>query len=249
MGPLPAVLILAGARGESDPLLAGTGLASKALLPVAGTPMIDRVLTTVRPLTGEVWVSGLTEEEARGARVAPQADGPAAAVLAAVEADAPLPLLVTTADHPLLTAEMVRAFEAGARGSGADLCVGLAERGVIEAAFPDVKRTYLRFADAQVSGCNLFWVASEAGLAGVRFWREAERDRKKPWRLARRVGVGTLLRYAFGRLTMDGLFAHASRRLGARVAPVLLPFAEAAVDVDKPSDLALVTRLLEERAA
>jgi len=247
-GTMTAALVLAGRRNEQDPLLERhPGLPSKALLPVAGEPMVRRVLAALgeRP----VWISGLSAEEA-GAdiRSAPPAPGPAGAVLAAVEAGAPLPLLVTTADHALLDAEMVAEFEDKARASGADLCVGLAERSVIEARFPQTRRTYLRFADARVSGCNLFYVGNEKGLEGVRFWQRAERDRKKPWRLARRIGPSVLLRYVAGRLTLDGLFAHASRRLNASIRPVLMSRAEAAVDVDKPSDLDLVEAVLGGRA-
>ena len=245
-----AVLILAGRRGGDDPLLAAhPGLASKALLPVAGTPMIARVLAAVRGLGVPVWVSGLTAEEAGGDVVeAPRADGPAGALAAALGAGAPTPLLVTTADHALLDEAMARAFTARAEATGADMVVGFAERGVIKARFPTTKRTYLRFADAQVSGCNLFYVASNAALPTIAFWRRAEADRKTPWKLARHIGLGTLARYAAGRLTLPGVFAHASRRTGARIDYVLMDRAEAAVDVDKPADLALVEAVLAGRA-
>ena len=242
----PAALILAGRRGGTDPLLSAyPDLPSKALLPVAGTPMIARVLAAVRPAASEVWVSGLTREEAGGdVTEAPRAGGPAAALAAAAEAGAPMPLLVTTADHALLDASMLAEFLDKARATGADMVVGFAERGVIEARFPTTKRTYLRFADAQVSGCNLFYLAGPEALPAVRFWQRAEADRKTPWKLARHVGLGVLSKYLLGRLTLPGVFAHASKRTGARIAPVLLDRAEAAVDVDKPADLALVEAVL-----
>ena len=245
----PAGLILAGRRGGDDPLLARCpDLASKALLPVAGVPMIEWVLARLRAAAAPVWVSGLTEAEAGpGVVVAPQAEGPAGALAAAIEAGAPLPLLVTTADHALLDEAMLAEFLDKARASGADMAVGFAERAVIEARFPETRRTYLRFRDAAVSGCNLFYVRGPAALAAVRFWQRAEADRKTPWKLARHVGLGVLLRYLTGRLTIGGLFEHASKRTGARIAPVLMDRAEAAVDVDKPSDLALVEAVLAER--
>jgi CTP:molybdopterin cytidylyltransferase MocA len=40
-----------------------------------------------------------------------------------------------------------------------------------------------------------------------------------------------------------------SRRSGARLAVVALPFAEAAIDVDKPADLALAEAALARREA
>ena len=245
-----AALVLAGRRGGADPLLdAHPGLASKALLPVAGAPMIARVLDALDGVADPVWVSGLSAAEAgRAVTEAPRAGGPTGAVAAAMEAGVPLPLLVTTADHALLDAAMIREFLDAARATGADLCVGFAERGVIEARFPETRRTYLRFRDAQVSGCNLFYVEGPAALPAIRFWRRAEADRKTPWKLARHVGVRTLLAYAAGRLTLAGVFAHASARTGAAIAPVLMSRAEAAVDVDKPADLALVEAILAGRA-
>ena len=44
-----------------------------------------------------------------------------------------------------------------------------------------------------------------------------------------------------------GAFEYAADRIGITAAPVLLPFAEAAIDVDKPSDLDLVESILQTR--
>ncbi len=59
-------------------------------------------------------------------------------------------------------------------------------------------------------------------------------------------GPISLLLFLLRRLDLDAALARASRAIGARVEAVRLPFAEAAVDVDKPSDLELVSRLLAE---
>ncbi|MCA9510732.1 MAG: hypothetical protein KC560_08525, partial [Myxococcales bacterium] len=48
-------------------------------------------------------------------------------------------------------------------------------------------------------------------------------------------------------LSLEAAFARASRAIGAEAAPVVLPFADAAVDVDTPADLALVERVIGER--
>ena len=41
--------------------------------------------------------------------------------------------------------------------------------------------------------------------------------------------------------------AQAGQRMGLRAVPIILPIAEAAIDVDKPSDLELVTGILTRR--
>jgi len=74
-----------------------------------------------------------------------------------------------------------------------------------------------------------------------------ETHRKKPLRLVREIGIGALIRYALGLLSLDAAFTHVSRLTGATIKPVLLPFAEAATDVDKPADFVLVESLLKKR--
>jgi hypothetical protein len=71
-----------------------------------------------------------------------------------------------------------------------------------------------------------------------------ESERKRPWRLVRSFGIIPLVRYALGTLTLSDAFERASRSLQVSIKPVLLPFAESAIDVDKPADLALAERIL-----
>jgi len=71
--------------------------------------------------------------------------------------------------------------------------------------------------------------------------------RKNPLKLARKLGIGIGAKYMLGRLTLKGAFDYAAKRIGITAAPVLLPYAEAAIDVDKPSDLALVESILMAR--
>ena len=177
----------------------------------------------------------------------PPPPGPAGSALIALESGIDLPVLMTTCDHPLLTPDMIEAFVDGAKNSGADVCVGLADKTVIQPAYPHVKRTYLKFRDRSVSGCNLFYIANDKGLEAIRFWQQAQHYRKRPVRLAASIGWGVLLRYISGSLTLEGAFAYASRRLGITARPIILPFAEAAIDVDKPSDKVLVEQILQAR--
>jgi 2-phospho-L-lactate guanylyltransferase (CobY/MobA/RfbA family) len=169
--------------------------------------------------------------------------------VAAGLAAAGTPLLVTTADHALLRPAMVEHFLAGADASDADVAVGLASAGTIAAAYPETRRTYLRFRDGAWSGANLFALRSDRAERAVAFWQRLERERKRPWRLARAFGPGLLLAYLLRLRTLSQAMALISRRLGLRVAAVSLPFAEAAIDVDKPADLDLVETILARRRA
>jgi GTP:adenosylcobinamide-phosphate guanylyltransferase len=250
-------LILAGSRGAHDPVAALGKVTHKALTPIAGRPMLAFVLDAVRgvPEVDRIFICIDAETDLRPVtngtpfnRIPPAAS-PAASVVAALQSiDGDRPLLITTADHPLLTPPMIRAFLDQA-ADDADLSVGLADAETVTKAFPEGKRTFYRLAGKGYSGCNLF-LARKPGAARVAdYWRRMESHRKKPLRLVREIGIGALIRYALGLLTLDAAFRHISALTGARIQPVLLPFAEAATDVDKPSDHTLVEAILKRRLA
>jgi GTP:adenosylcobinamide-phosphate guanylyltransferase len=223
------------------------GIERKALLPVRGIAQIDRVADALdgAGLSRPFAMSGLGEAR-EGFSTATSGDGPADSAWLALQ-NADFPVLLTTADHPLLTAEMVTHFIAEAQASGANFCIGLATRETISAAYPETKRTYFKFSDVAISGCNLFWIADRDGLEAIQFWRRAQSYRKRPIKLAAQFGPAMILQYLFGQLSLKGAFAFASRKLGITAAPVLLPFAEAAIDLDKPSDLVLIEQILDAR--
>jgi len=241
-------LILAGSRPGGDPFAEQMGVAHKALIEVGGTPMLERVVRALR-LAGcpRILVSCAPGPVAQlagelGAEVVAPAAGPSGSVLTALDL-AGTPLLVTTADHALLRPEWVRQLIDSAPAES-DVAIMLAERQMVEAALPGSRRTYLRFADGHWSGCNLFLLRGPPARAAVTEWTRVEANRKRPWRIVARLGPGLLLRYLSGRLTLASALARLGGRIGCRVA--LVPAADglAAVDVDKPADLADVQRLL-----
>jgi len=244
-----SVLILAGQReGVVDPLCAEAGVERKAIIPVNGKPMIDYVLDALSAarLNLPFHVSGFGADYDTRLTQSPSAPGPAGSAYAALTDDISFPCLMTTCDHPLLSRDMLEIFIAKANESGADFCVGFAQKSVIQPAYPDVKRTYWNFSDTPVSGCNLFYIANEQGLAAIEFWKQAQHLRKQPIKLARTVAWGLLFKYLLGRLTLTEAFAYVSKRLNIAAAPILIPIPEAAIDVDKPSDKELVERILAE---
>ncbi|MEM1315715.1 MAG: NTP transferase domain-containing protein [Pseudomonadota bacterium] len=245
-----AALILAGSRGARDPVAAAAGVPAKAFAPVAGRPMLARVIEALAgcPEIGDIVVSiepGMPDlpETSRAVRRLDAEPSPAASALAGTEALS-APLLVTTADNPLLTPKTISAFLDGARAAEVDVCAALAPRAAVERAGNPGRRTYLRFSDGAFSGCNLFHISTEAGMGAIRFWRALEADRKRPWRMASKIGPGVLARYAAGRLSTAQVAAAISGRAGCRAAIVRLDEPLAAHDVDKPEDLAFAERVL-----
>lgn len=245
---MPSAVVLAGSRGGSDAVAAYAGVADKALIELGGATMLARVLTALEEAgVTRVAVAAnapavTAEAERHGAVPLAAAAGPSASTDHALSVIG-APLLVTTGDHALLRPEWVRDFVAHVP-SGADVAVLLARREAIEAAAPGSRRTYLRFADGHWSGCNLFLLATPDAQAAVRLWQSVERDRKRPWRIVRRLGPGLLLRYLLGRLSLADAVAALGQSAGIKAAVVECRDGLAAVDVDKPSDLDFVRRHL-----
>ncbi|VXC51189.1 Cobalamin biosynthesis protein CobY [Sphingomonas sp. T1] len=240
-------LILAGSRGGVDPLAAYAGVTHKALILLEGRTLLARVADALREAGAGVIAVSVSDAAVRdhavalGLRVLDAASGPSLSVGDGIAALG-TPLLVTTADHALLRPEWITRFQADIPAD-ADVAVLLARRDVVEAAAPGTRRTYLRFADGGWSGCNLFRFATPRSIAAIDLWRQVEADRKRPWRIVRRLGPGLLLRYALGRLTLGDAIAHLGRKAGLVAAAVATPYGLAAVDVDKPADLDLVRSL------
>lgn len=264
--PLRALLLAGSRRGETDAVARAAGVACKALAPVAGVPMVERSLEPLlaSPRLGAVEVAlpaGIHLAEAaprlagwlakgRVAQVEP-ADSPARTVADALARVPPGgSLLVATADHALLDAAILERFLDGCAVPEIDAFAALLPLRNLEAKYPGMKRTGLRFRDDRYSGCNLFLLRGGPGArALVMFWTRLEALRKSPVRMAWTVGPLALAAYGLRLLTLEQALRRIGRRAGARVAPVLLDIPEAAIDVDTPRDRAFVEQLLADRRA
>lgn len=257
-------IVLAGDRGAGDPVARATGSVCKSLSPVAGKPMLWRVIDTLKavpaidrillvgPRRSIVDVQpGLTGQlEAAGVTWLPPAEGPSKSAASALAQLADTqPVLLTTADHAALTPAMVQAMLDGS--GAADLAVGLTAYAPLQAAYPKSQRTVLRFGPGEgFCGCNLFVINTARGRQLVQQWEAVEAQRKRPVRmLTGLLGWRTILRYALRRLTLEQALTTLSRRSGVQVAAVQLPQAEAAIDVDSPEDLAQVEAIIKARAS
>lgn len=255
-----AALILAGSRSDSDPVAAAGERSCKAFVPVAGQPMLARVIDALEASGRVGRITVVLDAAAPLASEAPElasrmADGgiqridpeptPSRSVLRAFATlPTDTPLLVTTADHPLLTADMVADFIDDALKSDADACAGLAPTALIDDAYPQARRTRLRFRDGGRSGCNLFLFRGPRARNVLSFWARMEARRKRPWRLALALGPITLAAYALGLLTLEGAMRRLGHKADARLHAVILRQPEAAIDVDTLADLRLVETIL-----
>ncbi len=262
--PRFTAIVLAADRHSQDPVAQAAGVSCKALCPIGGTPMVLHVLEALaasdtidaRILCGPPWSaieqntrlqSGVDSGEFSW--LMSQAGPSASAYNAMQSLPGASPILLTTADHALLTPDMVNYFCAQARASGCDAVAAVALYPQVSAAYPDIRRTVLKFRDQAYCGCNLFAFLTPQGRAVAEFWRQLERHRKRPLKMMSMIGWVIAIRYALGRLSLADGLAWLSRRLQLRLGVVIMPFPEAAIDVDDLTDLTLVQHLFNGKSS
>ncbi|WP_260582152.1 nucleotidyltransferase family protein [Sphingopyxis sp. PET50] len=251
---IPAI-VMAGSQPGPDPLLGGTGVSTKALLPIAGRPMLVHVAAALRasPRVGPITI--LAQDSAELAaepglagladlRFADSGQGISSSLAAALPPGDD-PVLVTTADNVLLTPAMIEEFLGGAEGS--DVAVAMVEREVLLARYPESKRTWLKFRGGWWSGANMFRLRGRRVLPLLDFWGRIERDRKKGLKIIAAFGpwllIGALLRL----FTIQQGVSRAGLRFGLNATVVPMSAPEACIDADKPADIELIEKIMAGR--
>jgi len=255
-------VVLAGERPGGSPLSHAFNVAASVMVPVAGKPALARVIGAIADsqsaeggiICGPAAAS-VGEDQALdkllhhpGFEWLEPASGPAASALSAVRKLDHYPTLLTAGDHALLTGEIVDAFCRQAADSGTekrcDLVIGFVPYRLVRDAWPESRRTVLKFSNGQFCGSNLFAILTPEGGRALEFWRQAEADRKKPWRIARRFGYFALALYLLRLLSLERALAGLSKAAGCRIGHVEVGFARAAVDVDSIEDQKLAEKIL-----
>ncbi len=248
-------IILAADRDAGDPLVAASGACCKAMVKIDGTPMLEHVVRALMESRAieAIIISGRRDQQLPGSEflrgalarglirwTEPQ-DSPSTSAYRAMQSLASnTPVLVTTADHPLLRAEIVNDFLQRSLASGADVGVGLTDYASIRARFPAAKKTVTRFRDGGFCGCNLFTFMTPASHRVAAAWRRVEQQRKNPLRVIGQLGWWSVLRYLLGWITLQQALDKLSLRLDVSITAIHLPYPEAAIDVDSIADQRLV---------
>lgn len=253
---IPA-LVMAGSRPGPDPLLSGSGVSTKALLPVGGLPMLVHVVRALRasPLVGPITLLAQNSAElAAQPDLADIADlhfsdsgQGISSSLAAALPPGDDPVLVTTADNVLLTPSMIAEFLAGAEES--DVAVAMVEKDVLLSRYPESKRTWLKFRGGWWSGANMFRLRGRRVLPLLDFWGRIERDRKKGLKIIAAFGPWLLLGALLRLFTIQQGIARAGLRFGLKAKVVSMSEGEACIDADKPVDIELIEKIFATRQA
>lgn len=261
--PSTSILILAGQRsGTLDPVAAAAGVSHKCLVPVQGQSLIGRVLSTVESalpespifvsiedfdvLAGEPTVDRLL---GLGRLRIVKSDFNLVDSVRAASDVAGFPLLITTADNVLVSAEAIHALVAeGRRGSPVSAILVMARKEDIEAAHSGGKGRYYEFRGGGYSNCNLFWLGDAVGLAAANTFRDGGQFLKVAGRMHRAFGLLNVLLFRAKLLTLNQAMRSISKRIGANVQALVLNDGRLAIDVDDQRSKEMVEELLRSAA-
>ncbi len=254
-------LVMAGKRsGVLDPLAARAGVGQKAVVPVNGIPMIERVVKQVAacPAIGAIRV--VAHDQGEIASLPTVAALIAEGRLTMVEGrfnivdsvfagaeGAAFPLVITTADNCLVTPEGYAEFVGKCLAAEAGGAAGLARKDDVQAADPEGQSRFYQFRDGGYSNCNMYWMGSPAALKAAEIMREGGQFVKFPRRIIKAFGLLNLLRFRLGTGSKEKLFAQISRRFGITLVPVVLSDGHYAIDVDNERTFAVTEKILKRR--
>ncbi|MGD9016316.1 MAG: nucleotidyltransferase family protein [Desulfobacterales bacterium] len=253
------VVVLAADRFTPDPVAVAGNASCKVMVPVAGKPMVMRVLDALTHAEDVESVilcgppKAVLDQEpclrerigSGGVRWVPNHQTPSASAYSVLKCLPPdVPVLLTTGDHAMLSVQMIDHFCREARRSRCDVVAGFVSHEMVTATYPGMRRTATRFRDGGICGCNLYAFVTPEGRIAADIWRQVEADRKTPWKMLNRLGWWVAVKYLMGRLSLSDGLDHISKRMGIRVGVILLPFPEASVDVDTVDDWHFVQDLM-----
>jgi NDP-sugar pyrophosphorylase family protein len=257
---MDAIVTAGGIPKPDDPLYEYTQGGPKVMLDIAGKPMIQWVLDALSESNhiDRVVIVGLDADEevncAKELAFVPSQgsmlDNIRASVRKAQELN-PLGehVVAVSGDVPAITAEMVDWEVEMAMESDHDLYYTVVTRQVMETRFPDSKRSYTPLKDMQVCGGDVHTFRISLAMSEDSVWDDLIGARKNVIKQASIIGFSTLLLLLLRRLTIDGAIPRVTKRLGITGKALVCPYAEVAMDVDKPHQLEILRADLEKRAA
>lgn len=247
---MDAIVTAGGIPQPGEPLYEYTQGQSKALLDVAGKPMIQWVLDALSDAqtVGNVVVVGLSEDNglkcSKIGGYLPNQGSMLSNVKAGIAKITELNpevchILLVSSDIPTITGEMVDWVVNTAQQTDEDAYYNIIPRQTMEARFPGSKRTYTRFKDIELCGGDMNVVRASLST-NDEFWEKVIASRKNALKQASLVGFDTLILLLFHSITLDGAVKRVTKRVGLTGRALVCPYAEVGMDVDKPNQLEMV---------
>ncbi len=257
---MDAIVTAGGIPEPDDPLYANTQGAPKAMLEIAGKPMIQWVLDALSDSkhVNQVVVVGLEKESGvtctKSLDFIPNQGSMLSNIMAGGHRILTLNpgakmLLSVSSDIPTITGAIVDWMAEEVMDGEYDVYYNYILRDAMESRFPGSKRTFTKFKGAEVCGGDLNAFQTHLLTADGAVWQELINARKNILKQAGIIGLDLLVKLFLRQLTIDEAAVKASKRLELKAIAVNCPYPEIGMDVDKPYQFELLQNDLIQREA
>ncbi len=257
---MDAIVTAGGIPQPNDPLYNLSRGEAKALIDVAGKPMIQWVLDALGEARNvdNVIIVGLSPKShlqcKKPLHYLPNQGRMLANLIAGVEKARELHagaqyVLIVSSDIPTIQPHMVDWLIETCMQTQDDLYYGICPREVMERRFPGSKRTYTRLKDMEVCGADMNIVHVNMARQHLDVWEALIANRKNPLAQARVLGLDTFFLLLTRRITLEEAVQRFSQRIGVKGRAIVWQYAEPCMDVDKPHQLEVVRADLTRRLA
>ncbi len=248
---MDAVVTAGGIPQPDEPLYAYTQGDSKAMVDVAGKPMIQWVLDALSDAQNvdNVIVTGLSPKSNLKCRKpihylsnqGKMLENFIAGINKSLELNPKNKhVLLVSSDIPALKAEMVDWLINTCMETSDDIYYGVCPREVMEMRYPGSKRTYTKLKDMEVCGADTNIVHVRMASVHLDVWEALISNRKNPVAQARVMGLDTLYLLLTRQATLQDFVTRVSKKIGVRGRAIVWPYAEPCMDVDKPNQLEMM---------
>jgi GTP:adenosylcobinamide-phosphate guanylyltransferase len=256
---MDAIVTAGGIPLPEEPLYDATRGTPKAMVDVAGKPMVQWVLDALSESAAvdNVVIVGLTEKSgvkcgkpmyfvSNQGKMVENLQAGARKVLE-INNKARHALLVSS-DVPAITGEMVDWVINTTKDTKLDIYYNVIRREVMEKRFPGSKRTWTKLKDMEVCGGDInvgsLKLLTEDETA---IWEKITASRKNVLKQAALIGYDTAFLLLTGRLSLEKAEANIMDRLKITGKAIVCPYAEVGMDVDKPHQLEIMRADLKKR--
>lgn len=255
---MDAIITAGGIPLPGEPLYEYTRGGSKAMLDLAGKPMIQWVLDAISrsPKINHIIVIGLSELGGitcpKPITFLPNQKDMLANINIGLDALKRLQtgseyVLIAASDVPGITTEMVNWMVDTVEISHSDICYQVIKRDLMEEKFPASHRTYTHLKGMQICGGDVNAVRVNMDPSVSNLWEQLIASRKNPIKQASILGFDVLFGLLFRSATIEELARMISKRLKITGKVIQCPYAEMGMDVDKPNQLEIMRHFLSRR--
>jgi len=255
---MDAIVTAGGIPQPGEPLYDFTQGQSKALLDIAGKPMIQWVLDALDGAQNIERVVIIGLDEGSGVTCAKlvgflpnqggMVDNIRTGILKMLEFDSKTrQVLLVSSDIPGITPEMVDWVISSAMQTDEDAYYNVIPREVMERVFPGSKRSYTKLKDMEICGGDMNLVRTSLVTSNDDIWQKLIASRKNVFKQAALIGYDTLFLLLLRWITIDVAVQRVAKRLKITGRAIVCPYAEVGMDVDKPHQLEIMRAYLAQR--